>query len=58
MKKYIFGAYDRNGRLVELSVIAENRAEAGKMARSILESAREYIDVDDGIFLNDEYDYK
>lgn len=58
MRKYIYGAYDRNGRLVELSVIAEGKAEADKMARGIFESAREYIDTDDGIYLNDEYDYK
>lgn len=54
MKKYTYGAYDWNGRLVELSVIAENRAEAGKMARGILEGARTYINSDEGIFLNDE----
>ena len=58
MKKYIYGAYDRNGRLVELSVIAESQYDAGIMARGILEAAREYIDTDEGIYLNDEYDYK
>lgn len=57
MKKYTYGAYDWNGNLVELSVIAENKAEAGKMARGILEGAREHINTDEGIFLNDEEEY-
>lgn len=56
MKKYTYGAYDWSGRLVELSVIAESKAEAGKMTRGILENAREHINIDDGIFLNDEED--
>ena len=51
MKKFTYAAYDWNGRLVELSVIAENKAEAGTMARSILENARDCINVDEGIFL-------
>ncbi len=57
MKKYTYAAYDWNGRLVELSVIAETKAEAGKMARGILDNAREFIDTDEGVFLNDEEDY-
>ena len=42
--------------MVELSVIAETKTEAGKMARGILDNAREFIDTDEGIFLNDEED--
>ena len=57
MKKYTYAAYDWNGRLVELSVMAETKAEAGKMSRSILENARDYINSDEGIFLNDEEDF-
>lgn len=57
MKKYTYGAYDWNGRLVEVSVIAESKAEAGKVARGILEGSREFINIDEGIFLNDEEDY-
>ncbi len=56
MKKYTYGAYDWNGRLVELSIMAENKGEAGKMARGIFEGAREYINSDEGIFLSDEED--
>ena len=54
MKKFTYGAYDWIGNLIELSIIAEDRATAGKIVRGILENSREYINVDDGIFLNDE----
>ena len=57
MKKYTFAAYDRKGRLVELTAIAESKGEADKMARAIFHSAFEYINTDEGIFLNDEEDY-
>ena len=57
MKKYSFSAYDRKGRLVELKVIAESKGEAGKLARGIFNSSFEFIDTDEGIFLNDEEDY-
>ena len=58
MKKYTFVAYDWNGNLVELSVIAESKIKASAMVRGILEGAREFIDVDEGIFLNNEEDCK
>lgn len=58
MKRYTYGAYDWHGHLVELTVVADNKAEAGKMARGILDGAREFIDTDEGIFLNNEEDYK
>ena len=54
MKKYTYAAYDWSGNLVELTVIAENNIKASALARGILEGAREFIDVDEGIFLNDE----
>lgn len=57
MKKYTYGAYDWKGHLVEFTVIAESKAEAGKMARGILGGAREYIDSDEGIFLKNEEEY-
>ena len=57
MKKYTYGAYDWNGRLVELSVIAENKVAAAKTARAIFENSREQINIDEGIFLNNEEDY-
>ena len=58
MKKYTYGAYDWSGRQVELSIIAESKADAGKTARAIFESSREYINIDEGVFLNNEEDYK
>ena len=58
MKKYTYGAYDWKGRLVELSVVADSKAEAGEIARDILGNARRYINIDEGIFLNDEEEYK
>lgn len=57
MKKYTYGAYDRKGRLVELKVIAETKGEADKLARDIFHSAFDFINVDEGIWLNDEEDY-
>ena len=57
MKKYTFAAYDRKGRLVELKVIVETKSEADKMARAIFHSAFDFINTDEGIFLNDEEDY-
>lgn len=57
MKKYTFSAYDHKGRLVELRVIAESKAEADKLARDIFHSAFPLIDTDEGIFFNDEEDY-
>lgn len=57
MKKYTFAANDRKGRLVELKVIAETKSEADKLARAIFHSVFEFIDTDEGIFLNNEEDY-
>lgn len=54
MKKYTYVACDWNGNPVELSVFAEDKAQAGEVARDILENAREYIDIDEGICLKEE----
>lgn len=54
MKKYTFSAYDRKGRLVELKVIAETKAEGDKLARSIFHSAFDFINTDEGIFFDGE----
>lgn len=56
MKKYTYGAYDWNCHLVEMSVVAESKGAAGKMVRGILEKAREFIDIDEDIFLISEVD--
>lgn len=57
MKKYTFAAYDWHGHLVELSVIAESKAKADKIAREIFNNSRQHINTDEGIFLNDEEGY-
>lgn len=57
MKKYTFAAYDWHGHLVELSVIAESKAKADKIARDIFNNLRKYINTDEGIYLQDEEDY-
>ena len=54
MKKFAYVARDWNGNPVELSVFAEDKVQAGKVARDILENAREYIDIDEGIWLKAE----
>ena len=56
MKKYTFGAYDWRGNLVELRIVAEDQKEAGKVARDIFETSLQYINIDEGVFLNDEED--
>lgn len=58
MKKYTFAAYDWRGNLVELRIIAENQQDAGKIARDIFETSLQYINIDEGIFPNNEEDYK
>lgn len=56
MKKYTYAAYDWRGNLVELSIIAEDQKEAGKIARDIFETSLRYINIDEGVFLNDQED--
>lgn len=56
MKKYTFGAYDWRGNLVELRIIAEDRKEATEIARNIYETSLRWINIDEGVFLNDEED--
>lgn len=53
MKKYTFGFYP-NGQLAEISVIEETRIEAEALVRTLIPGR--YLD--DGLFLNDEEDYK
>lgn len=59
MKVFVYGAYTYQcygGRLVEIKVIAENKKEARAIAENMCENSK-YIDIDEGVFLNDEYDY-
>lgn len=59
MKVFVYGAYTYRAygeRLVEIKVIAETKKEACEMARDMYENSK-YINIDEGFFLNDEYDY-
>lgn len=56
MKVFVYVAYDRKENPVEIKVIAENKIEAYAIARDMCENSR-YIDIDEGVYLNDEYDY-
>ena len=59
MKVFVYGAYTYQcygGRLVEIKVIAENKKEARMITENMCDNSK-YIDSDEGVFLNDEYDY-
>lgn len=56
MKVFVYAAYTYTGKLVEIKIIAETRKEAYKIARDMCENSK-YINIDEGILLNDEYDY-
>lgn len=55
MKKYTYTVYDWEGHQVELSVVAESRAEGWRMMRGILDNpaSREFINIDEGIYVSD-----
>lgn len=58
MRAFTYGAYTYQcygGRLVEIKVIAENKREAYAIAYNMCDNSN-YIDTDEGVFLNDEYD--
>ena len=59
MKVYVYGAYTYKSmgeRLVEVKIIAPDKGTAYTIARDMFENCR-FINTDEGIFLNDEYDY-
>lgn len=59
MKVFVFGAYTYKSygeRLVEIKVIAETKKEAYEIARDMCENSK-FINIDEGLLLNDEYDY-
>ena len=59
MKVFVYGAYTYRAygeRLVEIKVIAETKKEAYEMVRDMCENSK-YINIDEGVFLNDKYDY-
>lgn len=53
MKKVFKYSFYPNGELAEIKVIAESDTEAEKLIRQMIDSR--YFD--DGLFLNDKYDY-
>lgn len=59
MKVFVYAAYTYKAygeNLVEIKVIAENKKEAYAIVRDMCENSK-YINTDEGILLNDEYDY-
>jgi len=59
MKVFIFGAYTYKkygGKLIEIKIIAEDKKMANEIMRDIYYNSN-CIEVDEGFFLNDEYDY-
>lgn len=54
---YTYGAYLHDGSLIEIKVIAEHQEDAFDVVRDMC-SQSNYVDMEQGIFLNDEYEYK
>ena len=54
---YTFGCSTYAGKQVEFKIPAMNRGFAEMMARQMMNAAREMIDIDEGLWLNDEEDY-
>lgn len=57
MRRYTYGCYDRDGFIVSIAVLAHSREEAGRKVRAIFDAAADTVDVDEGLFLNDEEEY-
>ena len=55
---YTYGCNTYDGKLVEFKIPAKDERFAGKMAHQMMMAARELIDIDEGLWLNDEEDYK
>lgn len=54
---YTFGCNTYGGQLVTIKIPATDYAFAAKIARKMRDAAQELIDIDDGLWLNDEEDY-
>lgn len=54
---YTFGCNTYAGKLVTIQIPAMNREFAAQMARQMMNAAREIIDIDEGLWLNDEEEY-
>lgn len=54
---YTFGCNTYGGKLVTFKIPAMNQEFAAQMARQMMNAAREIIDIDEGLWLNDEEVY-
>lgn len=54
---YTFGCNTYGGQLVTIKIPATDYAFAEKIARQMQDAARELIDIDEGLWLNDEEVY-
>ena len=54
---YTYGCNTYDGKLVEFKIPAKDERFAGKMAHQMMMAARELIDIDEGLWLNDEHPY-
>lgn len=57
LMRYTFGCKTYAGKLVTIQIPAMTREYATTIARHMMEAAREMIDIDEGIWLNDEEEY-
>lgn len=55
---YTFGCNTYSGKLVSLQIPAATYREAERIARKMAEAAREIVDIDEGLWLNDEEVYE
>ena len=54
---YTYGCSTYGGQLVTIKIPATDEKFAGRMAHQMMISARELIDIDEGLWLNDEHPY-
>lgn len=54
---YTFGCSTYDGKRVTLRIPAMSRGFARRAAEKMIATCREFIDIDDGLWLNDEYPY-
>lgn len=50
---YTFGCNTYDGKLVEIKIPATTCSQAEKIARRMLEAVRDFIDIDEGLWLNE-----
>ena len=57
LKLFTYGCNTYDGKLVTIQIPATDERFAGRMARQMMNAAREMIDIDEGLWLNDEEEY-